>query len=385
MIKILIGADIVPTTSNHKSFVRGNREALIGKDLNDVFETADYIIMNMEAPITDFINPIKKAGPNMSVSKNSLQGLLAINPYFYTLANNHILDQGKQGLLETAEILREHQISFAGAGLNEKEASKAFYKEIKGEKIGIYCCAEHEFTIASNYTAGANAYDPLYSFDHVKDMRKNCSYLIVLYHGGKEFYRYPSPQLRKIFRKFADVGADLVISQHTHCVGCKEEYNGATLVYGQGNFIFDGGDNEFWNSGILLEVNIDGDKRNIEYIPFQKKDGYIYKSNDEKILGGFTQRSNEILTEGFVEIQYSELAQKSLEYHLRTLSGIDNSNLVFRTINKLFFKHKLIFRKFTDKKLLAVQNLIECEAHRELLIDGIKNYIGREDTDEYLK
>ena len=57
--------------------------------------------------------------------------------------------------------------------------------------------------------------------------------------GGKEHYRYPSPDLQKICRKFIDKGADLVVCQHSHCIGCEEKYNHGTIVYGQWNFLFD--------------------------------------------------------------------------------------------------------------------------------------------------
>lgn len=100
----------------------------------------------------------------------------------------------------------------------------------------------------------------------------------MLYHGGREFYRYPSPGLQHRFRRMADKGADLVVAQHTHCVGCCEKYNNSTLVYGQGNFIFDYGDDEYWNTGLLIEV----DCNVVSYIPYFKENGKIRMDNGEK-------------------------------------------------------------------------------------------------------
>lgn len=60
----------------------------------------------------------------------------------------------------------------------------------------------------------------------------------MLYHGGKEYYRYSSPNLQKTCRKMTEKGADLVLCQHSHCIGSYEEYNDSTILYGQGNFIF---------------------------------------------------------------------------------------------------------------------------------------------------
>ena len=93
---------------------------------------------------------------------------------------------------------------------------------IKNVKIGIYCCAENEFSIATSQKAGANPFDSLQSFDDVYWLKKKVDFLVVLYHGGIEHYRYPSPNLQRVFRKFADVGADIVIGQHSHCIGCMD-------------------------------------------------------------------------------------------------------------------------------------------------------------------
>src|SRR5699024_1436352 len=103
---------------------------------------------------------------------------------------------------------------------------------------------------------GANPFDPLESFDHIQELKSKCDYVIVLYHGGKERYRYPSPYLQKVCRKFAQKGADLIVCQHSHCIGAYEEFEGSTIIYGQGNFIFNTLNNEFWNTSLLIKVEI---------------------------------------------------------------------------------------------------------------------------------
>lgn len=187
--------------------------------------------------------------------------------HFLTLANNHILDQGAQGLASTMQTLDAAGIAYAGAGHTRAEARKPWIRQVGDQKIGIYCCAEHEFSIAPPDSPGANPFDPLESFDDVASLRKDCDYLIVLYHGGKEHYRYPSPNLQKICRKFVRAGANLVVCQHSHCVGCKEDYQDGTIVYGQGNFLFDDSDSEFWQTSLLLSVTDSG----VSYLPLVKR------------------------------------------------------------------------------------------------------------------
>lgn len=55
----------------------------------------------------------------------------------------------------------------------------------------MYTCAEHEFTIATENTPGANPFDPLESLDHIQELKSKCDFVLVLYHGEKAHYRYP--------------------------------------------------------------------------------------------------------------------------------------------------------------------------------------------------
>lgn len=95
-----------------------------------------------------------------------------------------------------------------------------------GVKAGVYACAEHELSIIFEKTPTTSPFIPLCRLDHIADLKQKFDYVIVLYHGGKEHYRYPSPNLQKACRKMVDKGADLVVCQHNHCIGCKEKHKG---------------------------------------------------------------------------------------------------------------------------------------------------------------
>ena len=206
------------------------------------------------------------------------------------------------------------------------------------------------------------------------NLKKMCDYVIVLYHGGKEHYRYPSPQLQKNCHKMVENGADLVICQHTHCIGCMEKYNNATIVYGQGNFIFAGADNECWNTSLLISVDT-ANKDKISYIPICRNAASVYcagKAEAKKILDGFNKRSKEIQLPGEIKKKYDHFAKKMYMQYVFTLSG---SPLWFRIANKLC-GHKLKL-KLSKRQRLRLINIIECEAHRELMLNALRN------TEEY--
>ena len=70
----------------------------------------------------------------------------------FTLANNHIMDQGVQGLQSTLQILDNYGISHVGAGMDLYKAQEGFYTTVNEKQFGIYACAEHEFSIAGRKT-----------------------------------------------------------------------------------------------------------------------------------------------------------------------------------------------------------------------------------------
>lgn len=375
--KILIGADIVPTKSNMQYFTNGNAEYLVGKDLLNILDDADYSIMNLETPLTDIKSEIVKCGPCLCANTTTVTGLKRINPHFYTLANNHILDQDVQGLESTIQCLKLNNIAFAGVGNTKSEAAKPYIALINGISVGIYCCAEHEFSIVSDEKAGANPYDALYSFDHVRDLKGKVDIVIVLFHGGKEHYRYPSPELRRIFRKFVESGADYVIAQHTHCVGCIERYMSGTLVYGQGNFLFDNSDSDYWATSILLRIIINDNKEHsLEVLPLMKKKECVRLASGnikDAILKSLIERSESIQKKGFIDkeyVKYSEEMRK--EYYLRLLGSLGR-NFIVRMINKLT-RYRFLDLIYKRTSLIVIENCFDCEAHRELISQITKRY-----------
>lgn len=369
-MEIIIGGDLVPTESNKDLFENANLQELMGEKLLAIWQNADVRIFNLETPLTDVESPIKKAGPNLIAATRTANGINALKPSLVSLANNHIMDHGKNGLESTENILNSFEIPYVGVGANLKEASKSFIIEVEGKKIGVYACAEHEFSIATEKEPGANPFDPFESLDHVRELKDNCDFVIVLYHGGKEHYRYPSPLLQKVCRKLVEKGADLVICQHSHCIGCFEEYKEGTIVYGQGNFIFDDADNEFWNSGLLVKVSLE-EKTKIDYIPISKN-GPIIRFADEltgkNLIEDFHKRSNEILIDGMVEKKYKFFAKEMISIYLATLAGYGKYRY---RIHRYLFRGKLLKLKYF-KKVKQLQNFIECEAHQELLLESLK-------------
>ncbi|MBQ4153929.1 MAG: CapA family protein [Clostridia bacterium] len=373
-MSVIIGADLVPTETNYDLFENAELETLFGNKLLHIVSKADFRIFNLETPITDNDTPIEKCGPALITPTRVMPGIKALGVDLFTIANNHILDQGEPGFNNTVGILKENKIDFVGGGKNLSEASVPYIFDFKEKKIGVYACAEHEFSIATEEKCGANPFDPLESLDHIVKLKNQCDFVIVLYHGGKEHYRYPSPNLQRICRKLVDKGADLVICQHSHCIGCEEKYNKGTIVYGQGNFIFDYSSSEFWQTSLLIELT---ENLDLIYIPIVKNKNTVdlpHKEDSIKILKAFEARSEEIRSHNFIEENYRDFSNSVLNNYLWEFYG-GKTNILFRIINKLSgyrYISWIIKRRYQSAKLCNIQNFIECESIRELVVSGLK-------------
>ena len=375
-MSIIIGADIVPTKSNKDFFSSGKMISIVGNELTNLLKIADYRIFNLECPLINNGRPIEKCGPVLKADTSTVNGLKSIDVNLLTLANNHIMDYGEDGLNSTIEVLKKNGISFLGVGCDVTDAASPHIFQQNGMTFGVYACAEHEFSIVDERRSGANPFDALESFDHVAKLKEKCDFIIVLYHGGKEHYRYPSPMLQRICRKFVKKGANLVICQHSHCIGCEEKYLSGTIVYGQGNFILK--DPKYPTAQTSLLVKID-DSMSISYIPLVAYENGVRLAEGtsaESILSEFKTRSIQIKQDGFLEMEYKKFARKKIYEYGLVFSGFTHK--IFERILIKLLKKKVVkylgFNTYKKHELLAIQNYVECEAHRELLLMGLKNY-----------
>ena len=267
-MKLLIGADTVPTSVTNDLFVKGDAKTLFG-DICNLADDADRVIINLECALTRFDGAIKKFGPNIKCDPECTNALVKLGVTDVMLSNNHVFDFGIPGLLDTKEALEKAGLPYTGIGENDTDSRKPYYIEKDGKKIGIVNVCEHEYTYATPNRMGANPFDPFLTMQDIRETKKNCDYLICIYHGGKEYCRYPSPRLRNLAHEMVLCGADVVLAQHSHCIGCYEEFENGHIVYGQGNFNFVfAGYNcpECWYTSLLVELNID-DGVKIKFYP----------------------------------------------------------------------------------------------------------------------
>lgn len=364
---LLAIGDFFPTEVNYNLFCEGQIEELLDQELIEIFQKAEVRVANLEGALTDADYPIMKDGPALKAPKQSINMYSKLNMTCLSMANNHIMDYGYKGFEDTTELLRRAGIKYSGAGNNLEEAKRPTIFEISDKKVGLYSCAEYEFTIATEKSAGANPFDALNILDDIEKLKKEVDYLIVFYHGGKEYYRYPAPYVQNRCKRMADKGADLILCQHSHCIGCMEFYGSAVILYGQGDFILNNSDNDYRSTGLIVKVYIDSWE--IDFLPVCKNGrGVRLATGQEKeeILKKFFERSDQIKSEDFVWEEYRKFADEMLPVYEKWISGF---------LGKILYKLcPSILKKYSHSiNRCQMINLMRCEAHRDLYINGIVN------------
>ena len=366
--EIIICGDLCPTKDTKEYFENQDNDSLFN-DIMPIFKNADFVLGNLEFVLTDSPKPITKAGPILHGKTSYIKTLKAAGIDAVSLANNHIKDCGEDGVLSTINACNENNIDCFGAGKNLTEAKKPYVKVVNGYKIGFISYAEQEFNVASDTEYGASFLDPYEDFDRIAEFRKQVDYLIILYHGGIEYYEYPSPLLQKKCRKFIEKGADLVTCQHSHCIGTIENYNEGSILYGQGNTLFgyrEGDDS--WNQGLLIKLmfNHSFKKPELELIPIHAtKKGIRCMENTKasELLKRVYERSTNITDSKYIERKWIEFCNTKKSLYLPYLFGFGR---YFISLNRIL-KNKIVSVFYSKRAIRTNHNVIRCEAHNEVI------------------
>jgi len=294
-MKTLLLGDLCPTKASSGLFEAMDMKGLFADTL-PLFENKDLIAINLECAITDSENRIKKYGPNLKACRQTADVIKKLNVNLVGLSNNHIFDFGIEGALDTKKALAEVGIPYTGFGDNYEDSRKNFFFEKNGEKIAVVAVCEHEYSYALDNRMGSRPFDPFETMADIRAAKAAADRVIVMYHGGKELCQYPSPRLINACREMVHNGADVVLCQHTHCISCYENYEGAHILYGQGNFHFvklQGSNTpDMWDQ--LLAVEYDTVTGEINFTPIVNNENGIELAKGEKketIMKEFAERS----------------------------------------------------------------------------------------------
>ena len=358
-MKILICGDTKPCNKNSNLFIENNLKELVGDYLYNLFETSDLNVFNLECPLTNSSSKIFKNGPHLKADPRCIN-FFNNKKTLVCLSNNHIYDYGHEGFTDTLNILKKNNINHIGYIKDGK-----IYNKFVQDNVVIFNVCEHEFSYNDTLKEGASCIDIL---PLIKDIQsEKDKYIIIIYHGGKELYQYPTPNLQNLCRNLIDFGVNLIVCQHSHCLGAYEKYLNGMIIYGQGDFLFHS-NNNLRKYGVMLSIDTKKEN-NIDFYFYSKQDnGTIRYDNNEIIVEDFKKRSNEILNHDKVESLFDKYCIENgasfiylLKPHNRISNFINYKILKFYTIKKL-----------SSKKATSLLNKIECEPHRETISRYLK-------------
>jgi len=159
-----------------------------------------------------------------------------------SLANNHIMDYGPEGLYDTIRVLEEVGIEYVGAGGDVTKAEASLYVDLNGRKVAFL--ARSAVVVSSPCYAGKEKAGVAYldlskTKDMIRDCKKHADKVVLLLHWGIEHYFYPSPAQRRLAGELIGAGADLIIGHHPHVLQGIERIGDGLVCYSLGNFLFD--------------------------------------------------------------------------------------------------------------------------------------------------
>jgi poly-gamma-glutamate synthesis protein (capsule biosynthesis protein) len=264
-----------------------------------------------------------------------------------------------------------------GAGVNLEQARKPLLLTVEGLRLGIVAMAEREFNIAGSQRAGANPID-YRNFTLLRELRSQTDFLLVLLHAGTEMLPFPRPGLVELCRFLVDQGANAVIVQHTHCVGCHELYGQAPIVYGQGNGIFASVTTPWeqmdpnWFLGILVELRVEpGRAGEVHWHPYEQSRGFVGLRSlggeaKAELLRAFEERSQLLKDPEALRRQWKEYCVS------RERSALPQNLGIFGWLASVVYRARLSrwIDALTNKDLRW--HMVSCESHRELLADCLR-------------
>lgn len=373
--RILIAGDLAPIGAAEQAMSTGDAD-WISDGLEPYWGRADFRVANLECPLISKPTPPPKIGPVVGVMTDNANALSSFS--LLGLANNHILDHGAEGLLNTIELLNAAGVQYVGAGENLDSASQPHIATINGLTVGFLAWSHHEFCIATDNSAGAFPIDLVRGLPILEELDRQSDFVVLLYHGGLEHCPYPSPQQRQLCQFLAKRGADVILCQHSHVVGAKEVVGDSTIFYGQGNFCFDyklpkNGSFPHWCHGILCELELSSSNAPmVNVIPTVQSIGnklgpaIADEETTKEVLARIDHHSAILADPSLYQEEWEKLCQARAKEYLNYLVPVGR---VGRKLLKLAGLND-VFN--SQKRVLFNINRIECEAHSEVICEGLK-------------
>ena len=241
-LSIVMTGDILLDRGVRRVIEKRGVDHLFSTEVDAVFRSAQVVVGNLECPATKINAPVQK----FYIFRAEPEWLQALKRHGIThlnLANNHSIDQGRKGLLDTKQNIVKAGMVPIGAGRNMKEAAEPVLLAKHPRKVWLLASLrlslENYAYLPDKPCVSQQPMDSL--LRRVQRLRKAdpTAVIIVSLHWGGEHTLKPVPSQRHEAHMLIRAGADVLVCHHTHTLQTVEEFMGHSIYYSIGNFIFD--------------------------------------------------------------------------------------------------------------------------------------------------
>ena len=241
-LNIVLTGDILLDRGVRQVIEHHGVDHLFSEGVDSVFRSAQVVVGNLECPATKIKAPVFK----QFIFRAEPEWLYTLKQHGIThlnLANNHSIDQGREGLMDTRQNIIEAGMTPIGAGSNMTEASEPVL--LASEPRNVWLVPSLRLSL-ENYAFLPDkpcvSQEPMDSLlERVYRLRRadSTAVIIVSLHWGGEHTLQPVPLQRMEAHNLIRAGADILVCHHTHTLQTIEDYHGKMIYYSIGNFIFD--------------------------------------------------------------------------------------------------------------------------------------------------
>lgn len=239
---ILFTGDILLDRGVRTVIDKRGPDHLFSRSMDSLFKASQVVVGNLECPATNIKAPVQKR----FIFRAEPEWLTALRKHGFThlnLANNHAIDQGRQGLMDTKENIQKAGMIPIGAGRNMNEAAQPVLLIDKPRKVwlvpSLRLALENFAYLPEKACVSQEPMDSLILRVWQLKKKDPQAVVIVSLHWGGEHTLKPVPSQRLEAHRLINAGADALICHHTHTLQTIEHYRGKPIYYSIGNFIFD--------------------------------------------------------------------------------------------------------------------------------------------------
>jgi poly-gamma-glutamate capsule biosynthesis protein CapA/YwtB (metallophosphatase superfamily) len=248
---------------------------------------SEIVFGNQEGP---FAGEAAKSDRNFSyrVNPKLASALTRANVNVVTLANNHLTDCGRAGVLETLAALASAGVATVGAAENERTAHRPVIRQAGRWRVGLLGYYWNRRTAATSDLPGSAMDTPEDLRADIGALRRQVDRVVVQFHWGIPYEREPQPEDREKAHLAVDCGADVVVGHHPHVIQPMEVYRGCPIFYSVGNFTFGSGNS--LAEGLMVGFRFEEEETEVQVYPLYVKNRDPRVNYQPKLLWGSAGR-----------------------------------------------------------------------------------------------